>query len=38
MVAISRKTYEGDGIGILWINEKNIEEELDHKNLLNKLQ
>ena len=40
MVDISRKTYERNGIetignneGILWLNEKHIEEGLDHKNL-----
>ena len=40
MVDISRKIYERNGIekivdddGILWLNEKHIEEELDHKNL-----
>ena len=40
MVNISRKTYERNGIdkiidndGILWLNEKHIEEALDHKNL-----
>ena len=40
MVDISRKTYEKNGIetivdndGLLWLNEKNIEEGLDHKNL-----
>ena len=38
MVDISRKTYEGDGVetivdndGILRLNEKHIEEGLDHK-------
>ena len=40
MVDISRKTYERNGIetmvdndGILWLNEKHIEEGLGHKNL-----
>ena len=40
MVDISRKTYERNGVqiilhsdGILWLNEKRVEEELDHKNL-----
>ena len=40
MVDINRKTYERNGIetivnndGILWLNEKHIEEGLDHKNL-----
>ena len=40
MVDISRKTYEKSGAetivdrdGILWLNEKQIEEELDHKTL-----
>ena len=40
MVDISRKTYGKNGIetivdndGILWLNEKHIEEGLDHKNL-----
>ena len=40
MVDISRKTYERNGIetivdndGILWLNGKHIEEELDHKNV-----
>ena len=40
MVDISRKSYERNGIEtiidndeILWLNEKHIEEELDHKNL-----
>ena len=40
MVDISRKAYERNDIekivdndGILWLNEKNIEEGLDHKNL-----
>ena len=40
MVDISRKTYEKNGVGtivdsdgILWLNEKQIEEELDHKTL-----
>ena len=40
MVDISRKTYERNHIetmvdnnGILWLNEKDIEEGLDHKNL-----
>ena len=40
MVDISRKTYEKNGVetiihndGILWLNEKYIEEGLDHKNL-----
>ena len=40
MVDISRKTYERNGIetiadndGISWLNEKYIEEELDHKNV-----
>ena len=40
MVDISRKTYERNGIetivdndGILWLNEKHIEERLGHKNL-----
>ena len=39
MVDISRKTYERNGIetivdddGILWLNEEQIEERLDHKN------
>ena len=40
MVDISRKTYEKNGVetiihndGIFWLNEKYIEEGLDHKNL-----
>ena len=40
MVDISRKTYERNGVepivdsdGILWLNEKHIEEGLDHKKL-----
>ena len=40
MAGISRKTYERNGTetiadndGILWLNEKCIEEWLDHKNL-----
>ena len=40
MVDISRKTYERNGIetivdnnGILWLNEKHVDEGLDHKNL-----
>ena len=40
MVDISKETYECndtevivDGIGTLWLNEKHIEEKLDHKNL-----
>ena len=40
MVDISRKLYERNGIetivyndGILWLNEKHIEEGLDHENL-----
>ena len=40
MVDIIRKTYERNGIEILvdndeilWLNEKHIEEGLDHKNL-----
>ena len=40
MVNISRKTYERNGIetivdndGIFWLNEKNVEEVLDHNNL-----
>ena len=40
MVNISRKTYERNGRetvvdndGIFWVNEKDIEEGLDHKNL-----
>ena len=40
MTDISRKTYERNGIktivdndGILWLNEKHIEEGLDHKNM-----
>ena len=40
MVDISRETYGRSGIettvnndGILWLNEKDIEEGLDHKNL-----
>ena len=39
MVDMSRKTYERNGIetiidndGIFWLNEKHIEEGLDHKN------
>ena len=39
IVDISRKTYERNGIEtivddywILWLNEKHIEERLDHKN------
>ena len=39
MVDINIKTYENfdievvvDGIGMLWLNEKRIEEELGHKN------
>ena len=38
MVDISKKTYEDndievivDGIGMLWLNEKHIEEKLSHK-------
>ena len=41
MTDISRKTYERNGIetivdndGILWLNEKHIEERLDRKNLV----
>ena len=41
MTDISRKTYERNGIetivdndGILWLNEKHIEERLDSKNLV----
>ena len=44
MVDISRKTYEGNGIEtivdndrILWLNQKHIEEGLDHK-MCEKLQ
>ena len=40
MVDISKKTYENndievivDGISTLWLNEKNVEEKLSHKNL-----
>ena len=40
MIDISRKTYKRNSIGttvdnegILWLNEKHIEEELDYKNL-----
>ena len=40
MVDINRKTYKRNGVetivdsnGILWVNEKHIEEGLDHKNL-----
>ena len=40
MFYITRKPYEGNGVeaivdndGILWLNEKHIEEGLDHKNL-----
>ena len=42
MIDVSRKTYERNGIetitivdsdGILWLNEKHIEERLDHKSL-----
>ena len=40
MVDISKNTYENndievivDGIGTLWLNEKHVEEKLDHKNL-----
>ena len=40
MVDISKKTYENngkevivDGISMLWLNEKHIEEKLGHKNL-----
>ena len=40
MVNISKETYKNNGIeaivdsmGNLWLNEKHIEEELDHKNL-----
>ena len=40
MVDVRRKTYESNGIEkivnndeILWLNEKHIEEGLDHKNL-----
>ena len=40
MVDIGKETYENndievivDGIGTLWLNEKHIEEKLDHKNL-----
>ena len=39
MIDISIKTYENfdtevvvDGIGMLWLNEKHIEEELGHEN------
>ena len=41
MVDINRKTYERNGIettaangGILWLNEKHIEEGLDNKNII----
>ena len=41
MVNIDKETYENnnieaivDGIGMLWLNEKHIEEKLGHKNLL----
>ena len=40
MVSIDKEAYENndieaivDGIGTLWLNEKNIEEKLGHKNL-----
>ena len=40
IVGISKNTYENndievivDGIGMLWLNEKHIEEKLGHKNL-----
>ena len=40
MVDISRETYERNGMetivdndGILWLNEKHLEEGLDHENL-----
>ena len=40
MVDISRKTYERNSVeiiididGMLWLNEKHIEEELNHRNL-----
>ena len=40
MVDIRRETYKKNGLetivdndGILWLNEKHMEEELDHKNL-----
>ena len=40
MIFITKETYENNGlevidnIGILWLNEKYIEEESGHKNLL----
>ena len=44
MIDISRKTYESndtetivDNDGILWLNERHTEEELDHKRLCNKI-
>ena len=44
MTDISRKTYESNDIetivdndGILWLNERHTEEELDHKRLCNKI-
>ena len=44
MIDISRKTYESNDIetivdneGILWLNERHTEEELDHKRLCNKI-
>ena len=40
MIDIGKETYENndievivDGIGMLWLNEKHIEEKLGHKNL-----
>ena len=40
MADIGKETYENndievivDGIGVLWLNEKHIEEKLGHKNL-----
>ena len=40
MINITKKTLENNGIGVivdsvntLWLNEKNIEEKLGHKNL-----
>ena len=45
MINIRRETYESgmemetkvDNDGILWLNERHTEEELDHKRLCNKI-
>ena len=44
MINIRRETYESNGMetkvdndGILWLNERHTEEELDHKRLCNKI-